>query len=109
MSIKPVDLSVIQRTSEVGQVKQQHDSKPIVEQQNIQTEMVKKEEKLAHQVIETEHSQKVDTHADAKEESKNKYFMKKKKKTKVQEKESQVQITGRVIRKKAGGDFDLKI
>ncbi len=108
MSIRPVDLSIIQRTSDVSQVKQQLDVKPVIEQQNIQDQMVKKEERLAHQVIETEDAPKTDTHADAREESKNKYkYVVKKKKIRIQQ--NDILPADKVTRKKAGGDFDIKI
>lgn len=106
MSIKPVDLSVIQRTGDVGQVKQQLDVKPAIEQENIQNQMVKKEEKLAHQVIETEDAPSTDTHADAREESKNKYIIKKKK---IRIQQNDTLSADKVTKKKAGGDFDMKI
>lgn len=106
MSIRPVEVSVIQRTTDVSQVKQQLDVKPAIEQQNIQDQIVEKEDKMAHQVMEMEDTERTDTHADAREESKNKYIIKKKK-TRIQQKESLP--IDKVIRKKAGGDFDIKI
>jgi len=106
MSIRPVELSVIQRTGDIGQVKQQLDVKPAVEQQNIQTQMMKKGEKLAHQVIETKDSPNTDTHADAREEGKNKYIIKKKK-VRIQQDESLPMDS--VIRKRTRENFDIKI
>ena len=42
MSIRPVVLNgMIQRTQDVGNLKQQEDNRPIVEQQNIQIEQQK--------------------------------------------------------------------
>lgn len=108
MSVRPVELSVIQKTGDVGQVKHQLDVKPAIEQQNIQDQMVEKEHKLAHQVIETENAPKTDTHTDAREESKNKYkYVPKKKKAGIQQKDTL--SIDKVIRKKLGGDFDIKI
>ena len=108
MSVRPVELSVIQKTGDVGQVKQQLDGKPAIEQQHIQDQMVEKEHKLAHQVIETEDAPKTDTRADARNESKNKYkYTPKKKKAGIQQKDTLP--VDKVIRKKFGGDFDIKI
>ena len=45
MSIRPVVLNgMIQRTQDVGNLKQQEDNRPIVEQQNIQIEQQKHED-----------------------------------------------------------------
>lgn len=47
MSIRPVVLNgMIQRTQDVGNLKQQEDNRPIVEQQNIQIEQQKHEDQL---------------------------------------------------------------
>ena len=44
MSIRPVDMNgVIQRTQDVGTLKQQQDMKPMVDQQNIQMEVQREE------------------------------------------------------------------
>ena len=44
MSIRPVDMNgVIQRTQDVGTLKQQQDMKPMVDQQNIQIEVQREE------------------------------------------------------------------
>ena len=51
MAVGPVMLNgVIQRTQDVSMLKQQEDSRPMVEQQQIQSEMKQQESKLLKQV-----------------------------------------------------------
>ncbi len=104
MSIRPVDIGVIQRMDDVGLIKHQQDSKPMIQQQNVQTEMVRRDDMLKHQVMDSEQGRKLENHADAKEEGKNSYFFKKKKKEKKDEK-----TQDRVIKKESGFGFDVKI
>lgn len=106
MSIRPVDISgMIQRTDDVGLYKHQQDSKPAVEQQHVQTQMVKKAEELRHQVMTPENGSKTDTHADAREKGKNSYFFRKKSNKKKQEELPE----DRIIMKTSGGSFDMKV
>jgi len=105
--MRPAMISgMIQRTDDVGYLKQQQDSKPIMQQQNVQTQMVKRQDELAHQVLDPEHGNKTDTHADAREEGKGSYFFRKK-----SSKKKQDEKTGdRVIKKSNNGSsFDVKI
>lgn len=105
MAISPILMSgVIQRADDVGVLKNQQDSRPAVEQQNAQVQVTKSVEAQRHQVITPEDSSKTDTHADAREEGKNSYFVRKKAKAKRQE-ESQ---PDHVIKKTMGG-FDMKV
>lgn len=104
MAIRPVDMGIIQRTDDVGIIKHQQDSKPMIQQQNVQTQMERRDEMLTHQVTNSEQGSKLENHTDAKEEGKNAYFFHKKKKEKKNEK------TGdRVIKKDSGFGFDVKI
>ena len=106
MSIRPVDISgMMQRSDDIGMIKHQQDSRPAVEQQNAQTQMVKKTEELRHQVINPENSSKADTHADAREKGKNTYFLRKKAGSKKQE----AALEGKVVKKDAGRGFDVKV
>ena len=106
MSIRPVDISgLMQRSDDIGMIKHQQDNRPAVEQQNVQTQMVKKEDELRHQVLNPENSGKTDTHADAREKGKNSYFSRKKSDNKRKNDESDV----RVVKKHAGGSFDVKV
>ena len=60
MSIRPVVLNgMIQRTQDVGNLKQQEDNRPIVEQQNIQIEQQKHEDQLTHRVQDPEEKENV--------------------------------------------------
>ncbi len=94
---------MIQRTDDIGYIKHQQDAKPAIQQQNVQTQMVKKEDNLRHQVMDTEHNNKSDTHADAREEGKGTYFLRKKHKEKKEETED------RVVQKGQTSRFDIKI
>ena len=104
MSIRPVDFGgMIQRTDDVGQVKHREDSKPMMDQQNIQVHVDKQQEKKLHQVQHSQDSEKAKNQTDAKEEGKNRYFFQKKKKKASAENE------GKVTRKNTSGGFDIKI
>lgn len=106
MSIRPVDISgMIQRTDDVGIIKHQQDTKPMIQQQNVQTQMVRRDDQLRHQVITPENSTKLNNHADAKEEGKNSYFINKKKKKKMESTEPE----DCVVKKETRGSFDIKI
>ncbi len=105
MAISPILMSgMIQRTDDVGIVKSQQDNRPVVEQQNLQVQVDKKVDEQRRQVVTPEDSGKADTHADAREESKNAYFFRKKAKVlKVEESPKD-----HVVKKSTGG-FDMKI
>lgn len=106
MSVRPVEISgMIQRTDDVGTIKQQQDNRPMVEQHNLQSVIVKREDDLRHQVLTPEESAKTDTHADAREEGKNAYFSHKKEK----KKKTEDTPVNRVIKKNASGSFDMKV
>lgn len=104
MAVGPVTLNgVIPRTQDIGTIKQQEDNKPIVEQQNIQTQMKTQEERQLKQV---NHADDADEHQkkyDAKEKGSNEYHGQQKKKRK------EGRSRDRVIQKQDGGHFDMKI
>ena len=106
MAISPIlNSAMIQRTDDVGVIKHQQDARPAIEQQNAMTQVAKKTEEMSHQVIQREDANKTDTHADAREEGKNKYFFRKK-----ESKKSTPQTTeDRVVKKTMGGNFDMKV
>ena len=105
MAISPIlNSGMIQRTDDVGNYKLQQDNKPIVNQQSAQVEMTRKADELVHQVVTPADSNKTDTHADAREEGKNKYFFQKKKQ-KIQEEGSEA----RVIKENVSGRLDMKV
>ena len=105
MAISPIlNNGMIQRTDDIGAYKLQQDNRPLVEQQSAQTQMTRKAEEFSHQVVTLGDSNKTDTHADAREEGKNKYFFQKKTSKKQDDKEE-----GRVIKKTSSGSFDMKV
>lgn len=105
MAVGPVMLhGVIQRTQDVSMLKQQEDSRPMVEQQQIQSEMKQQESKLLKQV---KHADDADEHQkkyDAKEKGSNEYEGRKKKKKGPKEKGG-----GKVVLRQESGHFDMKI
>lgn len=104
MAITPIlNSGMIQRTDDVGALRLQQEQRPVVEQQSAQTQMTRKAEELRHQVVTPADSNKTDTHADAREEGKNKYFAQKNKNKKEERKED------RVVKKYSSGSFDMKV
>ena len=68
MTIRPVVLNgMIQRTQDLGNIKQQEDNKPVVQQQNISIQHEKREDQLAHQVQQTDQKENQGYRYDAKE------------------------------------------
>lgn len=105
MAISPIlNSGMIQRTDDIGALKLQQDSRPMVEQQSAQTQMTRKADEFSHQVVTPADSNKTDTHADAREEGKNKYFFRKKTDNKKEEKQED-----RVIKKYSSSSFDMKV
>ena len=105
MAISPILMSgVVQRADDVSVIKNQQDNRPMVEQQNVQTQVAKKVEEQRRQVITSEDTNKTDTHADAREKGKNSYFFRKKAKGKTKENTPEDHV-----RKKTTGGFDIKI
>lgn len=104
MAISPIlNSGMIQRTDDVGTLKLQQDNRPMVEQQSAQAQMTKKAEEFSHQVVTPADSNKTDTHADAREEGKNKYFFQKRANKKQEKQED------RVIKKNSTSSFDMKV
>ena len=105
MAINPVLISgVMQRSDDIGMVKHQQEHRTSVEQQNLQTQMVKKVDNSRHQVVNPENSGKADTHADAREKGKNAYFFRKMTKGKKEENPPED-----YVKKKTSGGFDIKM
>lgn len=109
MSIKPVVLNgMIQRTQDIGNLKQQEDSKPMVQQHNIGIQQEKREDRLTHQVLHAEKKENEGYRYDAREKGNNEYDGKKKKKRNGQNEEKDNK-DGKVILKSQGSSFDIKI
>ena len=106
MGVSPILTSaMIQRTDDISVIKHQQDARPAVEQQNAMTQVNKKVDEMRHQVIHKNNADKSDTHADAREEGKNKYFFQKKETKKNVSKTTE----DRVVKKTLGGSFDIKV
>ena len=104
MAISPIlNSGMIQRTDDVGALRLQQEQRPIAEQQNAQVQMTRKADEFSHQVVTPADSNKADTHADAREEGKNKYFFQKKNKKQEEKQED------RVIKKYSTSSFDMKV
>lgn len=104
MSVGPVTLNgMIQRTQDVGVVKQQEETKPFVDQQNIQTHIKTQEQRVLQQVNHAEDTENPEKRYDAKEKGSNEYEGRQKKKQKKKENE------GRIVSKQESRHFDIKI
>ena len=104
MAISPIlNSGMIQRTDDIGALRLQQEQRPMVEQQSAQTQMTRKADELSHQVVTPADSKKTDTHADAREEGKNKYFSQKKKDKQETNRED------RVVKKYSSSRFDMKV
>ena len=106
MSVGPVTIhGVIQRANDVGAVKHQEDSKPMVDQQNIQTN--KKNEQMKHlkQVRHADDSENHKKKYDAKEKGNNEYQGQGQQKKKKRSNEKD----GSVVLKAGNSHFDMKI
>ena len=104
MPIRPIDYAVIQRASDVESYRHQEETKPLYDQQNIQTQVNQREDALRHQVLDPQDNNKAENHADAREEGKGQYT----RGQKTEKKKRPQSKTERVIRKQSGG-FDMKI
>ena len=108
MSIRPVDFNgMIQRTQDVGNLKQNEDSRPAVQQQNIEIKQEKQEDNLAHKVQDTEEKENFSFRYDAKEKGSNSYSRDDTKKKKKQK--SMEGTDGSVRPKERKCSFDIKI
>ena len=105
MTIRPVDFNgMIQRTDDIGYLKHNEDTKPVMDQQNIQVQVDKREDELFHSVQEPSSSDQTKNDQDAKEGSKNSYFFNGSSK-----KRRKSESDGKVTKKNQSGGFDIKI
>lgn len=106
MTIRPVDLNgMIQRTNDVSTIKQQEDTKPFVDQQNIQTGMIKQQERKMKEVVHANDAEEPEYRYDAKEKGNGSYQgQKKKKKGKKNE-----ETLGQIKKKDSIQGFDVRI
>lgn len=104
MTIRPVDINgMIQRTDDIAHMKHNQDVKPVTDQHNIQVQVDKREDQLAHEVNSPSDSQKMNNNNDAKNQGKNSYYSNKSKKKK------KPAGNGKVVNKIQAGSFDVKI
>lgn len=107
MSIGPLNLNgMIQRTQDIGNLKQQEDNKPAVQQHNIEVQQKKQEDHLVHQVQQSHRKENEGFRYDAKEKGNNSYEGNPQKK---KEKKKEQEPDGKVLLKNHGGGFDVKI
>lgn len=105
MTIRPIDFNgMIQRSQDVGSIKQHEDTRPVVEQQNIQSNFVKDETKLAKQVNHADNADQEEYRYDAKEKGNSSY-----QESSGKQKKKKEQETDRVIVKNKSAGFDIKI
>jgi hypothetical protein len=107
MAIGSINFATIQRLDDVNQFRQQQDSKPMVDQQNIQGTVEQRADKLRHQVMKKKNEGKPKNDADAREEGKNKYYASKIKKKKGSSEDEA--DTKEEMYQKVGGGIDIKI
>lgn len=81
MSIRPVDFNgMIQRTQDVSTLKQNEDNRPVVEQQTIFSQEMKKVEQNLHQVVHAREKENAGYRYDAKEKGNGHYEKEERKK-----------------------------
>lgn len=104
MSIRPIDFNgMIQRTQDVSTLKQNEDNKPVMEQQNIQSQFSKETIRHMQKVNHADDAENQQKRYDAKEKGSNEYVNHQKEKKKEKKKD------GKVIEKSMSGGFDIKI
>lgn len=107
MAIRPVEVQgVVQRSQDIGQIKQNQDQKPLVDQNNIQTHMHRETERNFRQVTKFENAEKKENRYDAKEKGNGSYFGQKKKKNDKKEPADEDSVLMKEIQR---GTFDVKI
>ena len=104
MAIGPIDYAMIQRTSDVENIRHLEDTRPLADQQNIQRQVDQREDTLRHQVTDAKSGDRTHNDADAKDEGKGTYSPQ----GNVRKKEKKKPDAGRIVRKESGG-FDIKI
>lgn len=107
MAIRPVEVQgVVQRSQDIGQMKQNQDQKPLVDQSNIQVHMHRETERNFRQVTKFENADKKENRYDAKEKGNGSYFGQKKKKN---DKKESVDEDSVSVKELHHGTFDVTI
>lgn len=106
MSVSPVSLNgMIQRANDVSVIKQNEDTRPELEQHNIQTQQVKQAHELTHKVIRPNQKETPQKQYDAKEKGNGSYQKREQKKRPSDKKTSEDKV---VVKGQSSG-FDMKI
>ena len=103
MAIGPIDYAMIQRTNDVEMYKMQEETKPFVDQQNIQVQVAAHEKMQSEQVVTSHDSKQTKNDADARKEGRGHYFSQQRKK------KQERGTNGKVVRKLEHSGFDMKI
>lgn len=109
MAIRPVEVQgVVQRSQDIGQLKQNQDQKPMVDQSNIQVQMHQETKHNMQQVSKFQNADKKESRYDAKEKGNGAYFGNRKKQEKhtIEEEEDNDSVILKSVHK---GSFDTKI
>lgn len=108
MTVHPVHLNgMIQNTQDVSAMRHQEETKPSVEQQNIQVQEEQKELKQAQQVNTKDNASQMKNEKDAKDKGSNEY----RKQEKKNKKEQHERLSDGSVKLKMtmSGGFDIKI
>lgn len=106
MAIGPIlHQGVIQRSQDIGQVKQNQDAKPLIDQTNIQSQFNKEVEHNTKQVTKFNEAELKENRFDAKEKGKGSYFSQKREQK--EKKDDDTQKDKVII--KSSSSFDVKI
>jgi len=103
MSVRPIDMIMMPQLNEVSQIKQNENTRPVVEQANIYSQNEKEIEVKAEQVNAKDDVDYKEQKYDAKEKSNNEYQGNNKRK------KAMAGDDGRVVVKKKNIDFDMKV
>ncbi|MCI9447045.1 MAG: hypothetical protein HFH36_06565 [Lachnospiraceae bacterium] len=105
MSIRPVEFSgVVQRSQDISSLKQNEDNKPMLQQQNVQTQFAKDTAQHMHQVNQANDSDNPEQKFDAREKGSNEYENLRRQKKKKKEDNS-----GKASAKTPTRGFDMKV
>lgn len=101
MSVRPVDIMMVQQINEVSQIKQNETSRPVTQQFNISQQVQKEVENKSEQVTQKSDLDNRERKFDAKEKSDNEY-----QKSKDNKKNKDGKVT---IKNKNDSNFDMKV
>lgn len=101
MSVRPVDLMMVQQMNEVSQIKHNETSRPVTQQFNISAQVQKDTDNKAEQVTQKDDVDNGNRKFDAKDKSDNEYHG--------QKKDNQKQDGKVTIKNKREFNFDIKV